>query len=53
MQDNVVATSALSFLNLLPRVKCASPLQLREANGNLPGVGELIINIHAHYYIDL
>ena len=43
LQDNAVATSALSFLNLLPRIKCVSPLQLREANGVLPDVGELMI----------
>ena len=40
LKDKAVAASALSFLNLLPRVKCVSPLQLREANGVL---GELII----------
>ena len=43
LQDNVVAASALSFLNLLPRIKCVSPLELREADGVLPDVGELII----------
>ena len=40
LQDKAVVASALSFLNLLPRVKCVSPLQLREANGVL---GELLI----------
>eukprot|EP00731_Ephydatia_muelleri_P002838 Em0001g2838a len=52
-EDNAVATSALSFLNLLPRIKCVSPLQLREANGVLPDVVgcDRVTFKHEHYIL--
>ena len=52
VQDNSVVARALSFLRMLPTITCASPLQLREANGIVPDdVGEFVIKIHANIHL--